>query len=89
MQQEIQEAITTKVAYGSAGGLVILGMFNIQEFGIICGIVLGVLTFLLNMYMKIKDDRRKEAADRRLAEWQEMHTPEGKNKVSATEQHTD
>jgi len=74
MNEQIQTAgaaIATKAAYTSSGGLIILGWyFEMKDLGILAGIVVGLATYFTNLYFRIRDDRRKDRADKRLAEWQ-------------------
>ena len=69
---EMAASVTTKASYVGSGGLVLFGFLNIHELGIICGIMLGIVTLVLNFYFKHKDDRRKDQADKRLAAIQEQ-----------------
>ncbi|MFJ2973459.1 class II holin family protein [Kluyvera sp. NPDC087067] len=64
------EKITTGIAYGASAGSIINGVLNAYSpeqwnaIGVLVGIMIGVLTYLTNLYFKIKDDRRKEREDR-------------------------
>jgi hypothetical protein len=53
---EIIEKTATKVIYGASAGTVYCG-FTINEWGIVVGIVLGVSTFVFNIWFKMKYQR--------------------------------
>ncbi|MGV2810862.1 class II holin family protein [Enterobacter cancerogenus] len=61
------EKITTGIAYGASAGSIINGVLNAYSpeqwnaIGVLVGIMIAVLTYLTNLYFKIKDDRRKAA----------------------------
>jgi len=62
--------LTTGVAYGASAGSVLNGLLNTlspeqwNALGVIAGIAIAILTYLTNLYFKIKEDRRKAKAGR-------------------------
>lgn len=59
--QSIETAATT-ISYGVSGGTVFLGL-NAEEWGIVgvlCGITLGILTFMFNVWWKLRYTERRE-----------------------------
>jgi len=62
------DKLTTGVAYGASAGSVLNGLLNTfspeqwNALGVIVGISIAVLTYLTNLYFKIKEDRRKAKA---------------------------
>ncbi|MGK2414163.1 class II holin family protein [Klebsiella pneumoniae] len=55
------EKITTGAAYGASAGSILNGMLNAYspELGVLVGIVIAVLTYLTNLYFKIREDNRR------------------------------
>lgn len=58
-------SITSKTTYGAAAGTTIMG-FEMQEFGVICGIVIAIVTLCFNVYYQ----RQKHKLDVLLAQAQ-------------------
>lgn len=52
-------ATGSKVTYTGAGGA-ILGWLLSSEFGILMGVLLGLAGFVVNLYFKLRADRRKQ-----------------------------
>ncbi|MDU7381962.1 MAG: class II holin family protein [Enterobacteriaceae bacterium] len=52
------DKITTGVSYGFAGAN---GPSQWAALGVLASILFGLLTYLTNLYFKIKEDRRKAA----------------------------
>lgn len=52
------ESIATKTTY-TASGLTVLSGLTINEWGVVVGMVLGVLTFIFNVWFKMKYKRGK------------------------------
>ncbi|WP_119963808.1 class II holin family protein [Candidatus Fukatsuia symbiotica] len=61
------EKLTTGVAYGASAGSILNGLLNSYSpeqwnaIGVLAGVSLAVLTYLTNLYFKIKEDRHKSA----------------------------
>ncbi|MCW2477736.1 MULTISPECIES: class II holin family protein [Enterobacterales] len=64
------DKITTGVSYGASGASGSYWMFQLLDqvsptqwaaIGVLGSLVFGLLTFLVNLHFKIKEDRRKEA----------------------------
>ncbi|WP_406915186.1 class II holin family protein [Enterobacter quasiroggenkampii] len=59
------EKITTGVAYGASAGSIINGILNAYSpeqwnaIGVLAGIIVAVLTYLTNLYFKIREDNRR------------------------------
>jgi len=59
------DKITTGVAYGASAGSVLNGILNAYSpeqwnaIGVLVGIVVAVLTYLTNLYFKIREDNRR------------------------------
>lgn len=59
------EKITTGAAYGTSAGSILNGMLNAYSpeqwnaIGVLVGIVIAVLTYLTNLYFKIREDNRR------------------------------
>jgi hypothetical protein len=59
------EKLTTGVAYGASAGSIINGMLNAYSpeqwnaIGVLVGIIFAVLTYLTNLYFKIREDGRR------------------------------
>ncbi|HCJ1905618.1 lysis protein [Klebsiella pneumoniae] len=59
------EKITTGAAYGASVGSILNGMLNAYSpeqwnaIGVLVGIVIAVLTYLTNLYFKIREDNRR------------------------------
>lgn len=59
------EKITTGAAYGASAGSILNGMLNAYSpeqwnaIGVLVGIVIAVLTYLTNLYFKIREDNRR------------------------------
>jgi len=47
------------LSYTASGGAVVCGM-TLNDWGMLAGIIIGIITCGVNWYFKIKDDRRKE-----------------------------
>ncbi|MES4613546.1 class II holin family protein [Ewingella sp. CoE-038-23] len=60
------DKLTTGVAYGASAGSVLNGLLNTfspdqwNAIGVLAGISVAILTYMTNLYFKIKEDRRKE-----------------------------
>ena len=60
------DKLTTGVAYGASAGSFLNGLLNTfspdqwNAIGVLAGISVAILTYLTNLYFKIKEDRRKE-----------------------------
>lgn len=56
------EKITTGAAYGASAGSILNGMLNAYSpeqwnaIGVLVGIIIAVLTYLTNLYFKIRED---------------------------------
>ncbi|MGG5216158.1 class II holin family protein [Rahnella variigena] len=59
------DKLTTGIAYGASAGSVLNGLLNAfspdqwNAIGVLAGISVALLTYLTNLYFKIKEDRRK------------------------------
>jgi len=59
------DKITTGAAYGASAGSVLNGILNAYSpeqwnaIGVLVGIVVAVLTYLTNLYFKIREDNRR------------------------------
>ena len=59
------DKLTTGIAYGASAGSVLNGLLNAfspdqcNAIGVLAGIAVALLTYLTNLYFKIKEDRRK------------------------------
>ncbi|AWK14716.1 class II holin family protein [Candidatus Fukatsuia symbiotica] len=59
------EKLTTGAAYGASAGSILNGLLNSYSpeqwiaIGVLAGVSLAVLTYLTNLYFKIKEDKRK------------------------------
>ena len=59
------DKLTTGIAYGASAGSVLNGLLNAfspdqwNAIGVLTGISVALLTYLTNLYFKIKEDRRK------------------------------
>ncbi|MGK2414614.1 class II holin family protein [Klebsiella pneumoniae] len=54
------EKITTGAAYGASAGSILNGMLNAYSpERVLVGIVIAVLTYLTNLYFKIREDNRR------------------------------
>ncbi|MES4611402.1 class II holin family protein [Ewingella sp. CoE-038-23] len=62
------DKLTTVVAYGASAGSVLNGLLNTfspdqwNAIGVLAGISVAVLTYMTNLYFKIKEDRRRARA---------------------------
>lgn len=54
--------VTEKITYAAAGGTVAASAFSLQEWGIIVGIAVSVLTYLTHLVFSLRKDRREERA---------------------------
>lgn len=60
------DKLTTGVAYGASAGSVLNGLLNTfspdqwNAIGVLAGISVAILTYMTNLYFKIKENRRKE-----------------------------
>lgn len=58
------EKITTGAAYGASAGSILNGMLNAYSpeqwnaIGVLVGIIVAVLTYLTNLYFKVREDNR-------------------------------
>lgn len=59
------EKITTGASYGASAGSILNGMLNAYSpeqwnaIGVLVGIIIAVLTYLTNLYFKIREDNRR------------------------------
>lgn len=59
------EKITTGAAYGASAGSILNGMLNAYSpeqwnaIGVLVGIIIAILTYLTNLYFKIREDNRR------------------------------
>jgi len=59
------DKLTTGIAYGASAGSVLNGLLNAfspdqwNAIGVLAGIAVALLTYLTNLYFKIKEARRK------------------------------
>ena len=59
------DKLTTGIAYGASAGSVLNGLLNAfspdqwNAIGVLAGISVALLTYLTNLYFKIKEDRRE------------------------------
>lgn len=59
------EKITTGAAYGASAGSILNGVLNAYSpeqwnaIGVLVGIIIAVLTYLTNLYFKIREDNRR------------------------------
>ena len=59
------EKLTTGAAYGASAGSILNGMLNAYSpeqwnaIGVLVGIVVAALTYLTNLYFKIREDNRR------------------------------
>ena len=59
------DKLTTGVAYGASAGSIINGILNAYSpeqwnaIGVLVGIIVAVLTYLTNLYFKIREDNRR------------------------------
>lgn len=59
------EKITTGAVYGASAGSILNGMLNAYSpeqwnaIGVLVGIIIAVLTYLTNLYFKIREDNRR------------------------------
>ena len=58
------DKLTTGAAYGASAGSILNGMLNTYSpeqwnaIGVLVGIIVAVLTYLTNLYFKIREDNR-------------------------------
>lgn len=67
------DKLTTGAAYGASAGSILNGMLNAYSpeqwnaIGVLVGIIIAVLTYLTNLYFKIREDnhrnRRRDEPD--------------------------
>ncbi|TDF41575.1 hypothetical protein EYS14_01605 [Alteromonadaceae bacterium M269] len=56
-------------SYFANGGAIVFGVFTVQELGVAVGIILGVLTFITNLYyIRKQEQRERELHDKRMRE---------------------
>ena len=58
------DKLTTGVAYGTSAGSAVLDKVTPSQWaaiGVLGSLVFGLLTYLTNLYFKIKEDKRKAA----------------------------
>lgn len=62
------DKITTGISYGASGGSALFWLKQLLDgfspeqwaaFGVLGSLLFGLLTFLTNLYFKVKEDRRK------------------------------
>ncbi|HBM7668903.1 TPA: class II holin family protein [Enterobacter cloacae] len=59
------DKLTTGVAYGASAGSILNGILNAfspeqwNAIGVLVGIIVAVLTYLTNLYFKIREDNRR------------------------------
>ena len=59
------DKLTTGAAYGASAGSILNGMLNScspeqwNAIGVLVGIIIAVLTYLTNLYFKIREDNRR------------------------------
>ncbi|WP_025913034.1 class II holin family protein [Enterobacter sp. 5-4] len=59
------DKLTTGVAYGASAGSILNGILNAfspeqwNAIGVLAGIIVAVLTYLTNLYFKIREDNRR------------------------------
>ncbi|AEW73864.1 class II holin family protein [Enterobacter ludwigii] len=59
------DKLTTGAAYGASAGSILNGMLNAYSpeqwnaIGVLVGIIVAVLTYLTNLYFKIREDSRR------------------------------
>ncbi len=59
------DKLTTGAAYGASAGSILNGMLNAYSpeqwnaIGVLVGIIIAVLTYLTNLYFKIREDNRR------------------------------
>ncbi|WP_169903036.1 HP1 family phage holin [Paraferrimonas sedimenticola] len=46
------------LSYSASAGTITGGVFSVHDFAVYCGIVLGVLTFVVNFIYQVLKDRR-------------------------------
>ncbi|OAT16770.1 lysis S family protein [Buttiauxella gaviniae ATCC 51604] len=62
------DKLTTGAAYGASIGSIANGILNAYSpeqwnaIGVLAGILIAILTYLTNLYFKIKEDRRKNGS---------------------------
>ena len=59
------DKLTTGVAYGASAGSILNGILNAfspeqwNAIGVLVGIIIAVMTYLTNLYFKIREDNRR------------------------------
>lgn len=59
------DKLTTGAAYGASAGSILNGMLNAYSpeqwnaIGVLVGIIIAVLTYLTNLYFKIREENRR------------------------------
>lgn len=59
------EKLTTGAAYGASAGSILNGVLNAYSpeqwnaIGVLVGIIIAFLTYLTNLYFKIREDKRR------------------------------
>ncbi|MFW7250746.1 MULTISPECIES: class II holin family protein [Enterobacter] len=59
------DKLTTGAAYGASAGSILNGMLNAYSpeqwsaIGVLVGIIIAVMTYLTNLYFKIREDNRR------------------------------
>ena len=59
------DKLTTGAAYGALAGSILNGMLNAYSpeqwnaIGVLVGIIIAVMTYLTNLYFKIREDNRR------------------------------
>lgn len=59
---------TSTASYVASGIITTGGWFSAHDWPIYVGVVLGISTFLINIYFKFRNDRRELAAQEKAAE---------------------
>jgi hypothetical protein len=59
IDERLASVVVQKAPYAAAGGTGI-AVFTLNEWAMIVGIVVTILTFVLNWYYKRKDEKRKQ-----------------------------
>lgn len=67
-QQAAVAAIASKATYGGASTATLSWVIS-SEWGVLCGILVGVVGLLVNWYYRAKQDRREQREfDKRMAD---------------------
>lgn len=66
------DKLTTGAAYGASAGSILNGVLNAYSpeqwnaIGVLVGIIVAVLTYLTNLYFKIREDNRRNRSQNEL-----------------------